>query len=115
MILQAQEKKGQTWKGVRTGRDGICTPCIFPRLAFSMRSLVPSDRADFTVCGDLAKDYAVPVTVRLLRFGLLGSKTLWSLIAATNFGPNAIDLIDRRMFSVDVIGRRSLTLRSFVL
>ena len=27
LILQAREKKGQTRAGVRTGREGICTPC----------------------------------------------------------------------------------------
>ncbi|MGA2876334.1 MAG: hypothetical protein ABSE82_12440, partial [Nitrososphaerales archaeon] len=32
LILQAQENKGQTRAGVRTGRDGICTP-LWNRLA----------------------------------------------------------------------------------
>ena len=73
-----------------------------------------SDRADFTVCGHLANDYAVLVTVGLPRFVLRVSKTLWSLIAATDFGPKAIDLINRRMFSVDTIVRRRLRLWSFV-
>lgn len=38
-----------------------------------MRSFRASDRADFTMSGDLAKEYVVLVTVVLPRFGLLGS------------------------------------------